>query len=57
MAAVIAACLSYIFLNQQRNEVAEVVSSWRHGDHTDTDNDVENAALDRQAGDSRQKSD
>jgi len=45
-AAVIAACLSYIFLNGQRHEVAEVVESWRSTTHTDTDSDVENAALD-----------
>lgn len=49
LAAIVAACLSYLFLGRQRNEVAEVVESWRHGDHRDDDNDVENAALDERA--------
>ncbi len=50
-AAVIAACISYIFLDRQRNDVAEAVAAWRSHSKTDTDNDVENAALDRHAGD------
>lgn len=50
-AAVIAACLSYLFLHRQRDEVAQAVSSWRNSAHTDADNDVENAVLDRQEGD------
>lgn len=50
IAVVIAACLSYLFLNRQRTEVAEVVESWRHGDHRDDDNDIENDALDRDSG-------
>ncbi len=51
-AAVVAACLSYLFLGRQRDGVAEVVSSWRTGTNSDSDNDVENAALDRGAGNS-----
>lgn len=46
LAAIVAACLSYLFLNRQRHEVAEVVESWRHGEHRDADNDIENEALD-----------
>lgn len=47
VAAVIAACLSYLFLTRQRNEVATVVQSWGKGTSRDADNDLENAALDR----------
>ncbi|MBX3091611.1 MAG: DUF4229 domain-containing protein [Cryobacterium sp.] len=52
-AAIIAACISYLFLNRQRHEVAEVVSSWGKGTHSDADNDVENEALDSREGDAR----
>lgn len=45
-ATVIAVCLSYLFLRQQRHEVAATVESWRHGTNTDSDGDLENAALD-----------
>ena len=48
-AAVVAACISYIFLNGQRHEVAEVVESWRSTSHTDADSDVENEAMDHRA--------
>lgn len=47
LATVIAVCLSYLFLRQQRNEVAATVQSWGKGDHHDADNDLENAALDQ----------
>lgn len=46
IATVIAACASYLFLNRQRDEVAEVVSSWRTNAHSDADSDVENEAID-----------
>lgn len=52
-ATIIAACLSYLFLSRQRNEVASTVHSWRNGTNADADNDLENAALDR-ASDSPQ---
>lgn len=48
-AAVIAACLSFLFLSTQRNEVATVVQSWGKGKSRDSDNDLENAAIDRDA--------
>ena len=51
-AAVVAACLSYLFLGRQRDGVAEAVSGWRKSASTDADNDVENAALDSRTGDS-----
>lgn len=46
-AAVIAACASYLFLRPQRDAVATTVYGWRHGDHHDDDNDIENEAIDR----------
>lgn len=46
-AAVIAACASYLFLRPQRDAVATTVYGWRHGDHHDEDNDIENEAIDR----------
>lgn len=46
LATTIAVCLSYIFLTRQRHGVAVTVESWRHGTNSDTDNDLENAALD-----------
>jgi hypothetical protein len=47
VAAVIAACLSYLFLGRQRDAVSETVHGWRQGGTSrDTDNDVENAVLD-----------
>ncbi|MEO6941582.1 MAG: DUF4229 domain-containing protein [Terrimesophilobacter sp.] len=48
-AAVIAACVSFLFLTKQRNDVATVVQSWGKGTKRDSDNDLENAALDRNA--------
>lgn len=47
IAAVIAACLSYLFLRPQRDAVATTVYEWRHGDHHDEDSDIENEAIDR----------
>lgn len=48
IAVVIAACISYLFLTRQRNEVAETVAGWRRdGTGQDDDNDIENQALDR----------
>ena len=49
LATVIAVCLSYLLLSRQRNEVASTVHSWREGKNTDTDNELENSALDRAA--------
>ena len=46
-AAIIAFCVSYLFLSEQRNGVSEVVAGWRKGTNTDADNDVENESLDR----------
>lgn len=46
-AAIVAACLSYLFLRPQRDAVATTVYGWRHGDHHDEDNDIENEAIDR----------
>lgn len=46
-AAVIATCISYLFLNKQRDEVAGVVSTWGKKGPVDVDNDIENDALDR----------
>lgn len=46
LATVIAVSLSYIFLRDQRHEVAATVESWRHGTTTDSDSDLENATLD-----------
>lgn len=46
-AAVVAACLSFLFLRPQRDAVATTVYGWRHGDHHDEDNDIENEAIDR----------
>lgn len=52
LAAVIAACLSYLFLRRQRDAVSETVHTWRQGGTSrDEDNEIENAALDdNQAG-------
>lgn len=47
-AAIIAFCISYLFLTEQRNGVAEVVAGWRNGDNTkDAESDLENESLDR----------
>ena len=46
-AAVIAACVSFLFLTKQRNEVATVVQSWGKGTKRDSDNDL---AVARAAG-------
>jgi len=46
-AAIVAACLSYLLLRPQRDAVASTVYEWRHGDHRDVDNDIENEAIDR----------
>lgn len=48
-AAVIALCLSYIFLKGPRDAVARDIYSRRHGEHEDhdADNDIENEILDR----------
>ena len=46
-AAIVAACLSYLLLRPQRDAVASTVYDWRHGDHHDADNDIENDAIDR----------
>jgi hypothetical protein len=47
LATVIGACLSYLFLDRQRREVAATLQYWRENSHRDRDNDVENEALDR----------
>ncbi len=47
LATVVAACLSYIFLRKQRDEVAATVQNWGKGEKRDADNDLENALLDR----------
>ena len=49
LATAIAVSLSYLLLVKQRHQVAATVESWRHGTNTDTDNDLENAALDAAA--------
>jgi hypothetical protein len=48
-AAVLALCLSYIFLKGPRDAVARDIYARRHGDHDDrdADNDIENEILDR----------
>ena len=48
-AAVIALCLSYIFLKGPRDAVARDIYARRHGEHDDrdADNDIENEILDR----------
>ena len=46
-AAIIAACVSYLFLGRQRDAVSERVHAWRQGGTSrDDDNEVENAVLD-----------
>jgi len=46
-AAIIAACVSYLFLSRQRDAVSERVHAWRQGGASrDDDNEVENAVLD-----------
>lgn len=55
VAATVAACLSYLLLSRQRDEVAMTVSSWRKGERRDEDNDVENEAIDRQLGGTRRE--
>lgn len=47
LAAIVATCLSYLFLRPQRDAVAETVYSWRNGTGRDADSDLENAVLDR----------
>jgi hypothetical protein len=50
-AAIIAACLSFLFLNRQRDAVSETVHGWRQGGTSrDDDNEVENAVLDDNEG-------
>ena len=51
-AAVIAFCVSYLFLTDQRNGVSEVVAGWRNGTNSDAENDLENESLDRVEQDS-----
>jgi hypothetical protein len=48
-AAVVALCLSYIFLKGPRDAVARDIYARRHGGHDDrdADNDIENEILDR----------
>lgn len=48
-AAILALCLSYIFLKGPRDAVALDIYARRHGSHEehDVDSDVENAILDR----------
>lgn len=48
-AAVVALCLSYIFLKGPRDAVARDIYARRHGerDDRDADNDIENEILDR----------
>jgi len=46
IAAVIALCLSYIFLHKLRDGVAHDIYARRHGEAHDLDNEIENAALD-----------
>ncbi len=51
VAAIIAACVSYLFLGRQRDAVSETVHGWRqHGTSRDDDNEVENAVLDDNEG-------
>lgn len=51
VAAIVAACLSYLFLGRQRDAVSETVHGWRQGaTRRDSDNEVENAVLDDRDG-------
>lgn len=51
VATIVAACLSYLFLNRQRDAVSETVHGWRQGSTSrDDDNEVENAVLDETEG-------
>lgn len=56
IAAIVGLCLSYLFLHNQRNEVAAALEQLRSNSSKDADSDLENEALDREEAESKKRS-